>query len=118
MSKAPVPKFLIVSFLILNIGVIILGYYYLNKKEITLSDLEKYIGQYVLVKGNVIESRLSSSGKSYVLKIFDGSGYAYVVHKYAEYRNCSKVFVKGMVSEFRGKYYIFVNRKSDIICLK
>ncbi len=118
MLRVHVPKFLIISFIILNIGIFLLGYYYLNKKEIRLDNLEEFVGQYVIVKGDVLESRLSKSGKSYVMKIFDGYGYAFIVHKYSEYNDCKRIMAKGIVSEFRGNFYIFVNKKRDIICLK
>ncbi len=118
MLKDRVPNFIIFSFIILNIGIVLLWYYYINKEEIKLSDIEKFLGEYITVSGDVVESRISSSGNSYLLKISDGSGYVYVVHRYKEFRNCSRVIAKGFVSEFKGNIYIHVNKKRDIICLR
>jgi hypothetical protein len=99
------------------LGILLLFYFYSTQKPIKLKDLGKYIGETVLVEGDVISRSLTKKG-NLKLKITDNTSEAWLIIYPKLNGNCSHVMAIGKVSEFMGNFYIFVYREKDILLCK
>jgi len=103
------------SFLLFLMGLAVIMYFYETQKPIKLKDLREYVGETVLVEGNVIEVDKTKSGRI-KLKITDNTSTAWLIIPVN--KSCKRVIAVGRVSEFMGDYYIFVYREKDILLCK
>ncbi len=105
----------IISLTFFFLGLLLIVYAYLNQKPSKLKDLKEYIGEFTLVEGKVLNISKTKTNKTKLL-ITDGTSKAYVILPYNV--SCKEIMVKGKVSEYYGKYYIFVFKKKDILYCK
>ena len=95
------------------IGIILLFLSYSLQQPISLSKIRDYIGETVIVEGDVIEISKTRSGKPKIL-IKDGNYTAYVILFFNYSEEWDRIRVKGTVNEFRNKIYIFVYNEYDL----
>jgi len=95
----------------IGIGLLLLSY--LLQQPIPLSKIRDYIGETVIVEGDVINISKTRSGKPKLL-IKDGEHTAYVILFFNYTEKWDRVRVKGTVNEFRNKIYIFVFNEYDL----
>jgi len=103
------------SLLMFVMGFAIIVYFYETQKPIKLKDLREYVGETVLIEGNVVEVDKTKSGRI-KLKITDNTSTAWLIIPVN--KSCKRVIAVGRVSEFMGDYYIFVYREKDILLCK
>jgi len=95
------------------IGIILLFLSYSLQQPISLSKIRDYIGETVIVEGDVIEISKTRSGKPKIL-IKDENYTAYVILFFNYTEEWDRIRVKGTVNEFRNKIYIFVYNEYDL----
>lgn len=105
-----VVKLSLISFFI---GICLLSLSYLLQQPIPLSKIRDYIGETVIVEGDVIDVSKTRSGKPKLL-IRDGNYTAYVILFFNYTEKWNRIRVKGTVNEFRNKIYIFVFNEYDL----
>ncbi len=105
----------LISLTFFFLGLFLIIFSYINQKPLKLKDLKEYLGEIVLVKGKVLNISKTKTNKTKLLITY-GTSKAYIILPYNI--SCKEIMVKGRVSEFYGKYYIFVFKRKDILFCK